>query len=232
MQLKVDQDSVVVFDLDDTLYKEVEFVFSAYQYIAKSLFPDNANQIYEEMCSHFINNKDTFMLLKQQHDTETTISELVEMYRFHPPSLTLKKSNRALLERIKECGGKLGVLTDGRVKTQTSKLIALGIRDTIDFLIISEAIGTEKPSEENYRAFEKQFPGSSFTYVGDNFRKDFVTANRLGWTTVGLLDNGKNIHPQSGDFDPEFLPQYRVNSLKEISVSRRKNEDTNMSYKK
>jgi putative hydrolase of the HAD superfamily len=219
MNLKVNENSVVVFDLDDTLYKEIEFVFSAYQHIAKSLFPEKVDRIHKEMCQHFVDKKDTFTLLKQQHGLETSISELVEMYRFHLPNLTLKKSNKVLLNRIKESGGKLGILTDGRVKTQTNKLVALGIKDTVDLVVISEAIGSEKPSEANYQVFEEQFPGSSFAYIGDNFRKDFVTANRFGWTTVGLLDNGTNIHSQSGEFDSEYLPQHQVRSLEEICVS-------------
>jgi putative hydrolase of the HAD superfamily len=36
-----------------------------------------------------------------------------------------------------------------------------------------------------------------FAYVADNPMKDFVWPNRLGWTTVQLLDNGRNVHSQT-----------------------------------
>ena len=35
--------------------------------------------------------------------------------------------------------------------------------------------------------------------MGDNLKKDFLTPNRLGWQTVCLRDDGRNIHKQDGE---------------------------------
>jgi len=49
--------SVVVFDLDDTLYKEVNFVYSAYEHLAKLFYPYLKKDIHAEMKKLFRENK-------------------------------------------------------------------------------------------------------------------------------------------------------------------------------
>ena len=47
--------------------------------------------------------------------------------------------------------------------------------------------------------------------------KDFIAPNKLGWTTVCLLDNGMNIHKQR-KVDVQKSPLYFISSLKELLV--------------
>jgi putative hydrolase of the HAD superfamily len=55
--------------------------------------------------------------------------------------------------------------------------------------------------------------------MADNLKKDFITPNFLGWKTVGLLDNGKNIHYQSHEnMDIEHQPQEFIFSFSEINI--------------
>lgn len=46
MQFLSDKD-IVVFDLDDTLYKEIDYLFSAYHAIAESIRLDVAGEMLE-----------------------------------------------------------------------------------------------------------------------------------------------------------------------------------------
>ena len=102
-----------------------------------------------------------------------------------------------------ECN--LGIITDGYSIPQRNKFCALQLDRFIkeDDLIISEEFGTEKPSKKNYLFFQHKYVNADFVYVGDNIKKDFVSPNRLGWKTVCLLDDGRNIHRQ--DFDLKYL---------------------------
>ena len=50
----------------------------------------------------------------------------------------------------------------------------------------------------------------------NNFNKDFVAPNKLGWSTIGLLDDGRNIHKQNHNLSSEYLPKYFVKSLDDI----------------
>ena len=56
-----------------------------------------------------------------------------------------------------------------------------------------------------------------FTYVGDNLNKDFVAPHALGWTTICLRDDGRNIHKQvASEMDDNHIPQRWILNISEI----------------
>lgn len=56
----------------------------------------------------------------------------------------------------------------------------------------------------------------SLSISGDNLRKDFITPNKLGWKTICLLDDGRNIHRQDFSCPEEYLPNVKIHTLKEL----------------
>jgi putative hydrolase of the HAD superfamily len=56
----------------------------------------------------------------------------------------------------------------------------------------------------------------NYYYVGDNTSKDFVAPNRLGWTTICLLDDGRNIHKQDFSLPQDMLPQHKISKIRDI----------------
>lgn len=219
MNLVLSSNSVVVFDLDDTLFKEVEFVYSAYRFISQKLEKHIGTDVYDEMCGYFASQQNTFDIINERYDFPFSIPELVEMYRYHEPSITPEPGSIELIEKLKKLKIPVGIITDGRTKTQTNKLRALGLHGQIDLVVISEDFGSGKPDKANYLHFEFSFPNSShFVYIGDNYNKDFIAPNKLGWQTIGLLDNGTNIHSQKGTFLPELLPETQIASLEQIKI--------------
>ncbi len=218
MLLSVDSKTVVVFDLDDTLYKEVDFVRSAFRRISETVFPLTKIDVFDEMWVDYLQGKEALGLLKNRHSLPVEICDLVRQYRYHKPNIALSCGAEKLLRQLSVSGAKLGVITDGRDETQNNKLHALAIYELFHMIVISESFGTEKPAEENYVAFESRFANCRYVYVGDNFHKDFVTPNRLGWNTIGLLDDGRNIHSQQGEFSRHQYPKYVVKSLSDIGI--------------
>ena len=139
---------------------------------------------------------------------------LLKIYREHKPQLSLAPFVKNLLAHWARNGRQIGILTDGRSLTQRNKIRALGLDDYTNAIVISEEFGSEKPNVNNYRYFEERFPNSTYVYVGDNLAKDFVAPNRLGWTTVGVLDRGNNIHAQHFEkVADEQLPRYVINAV-------------------
>ena len=67
----------------------------------------------------------------------------------------------------------------------------------------------------NYQAFTTE-DISDYYYIADNPAKDFIAPNALKWTSICLLDQGKNIHPQDFQVAPAQLPTYRIKKLKEL----------------
>ena len=86
-----------------------------------------------------------------------------------------------------------------------------------DKIIISEELGSSKPDERNFTFFLEE-QACEYFYIADNVKKDFITPNKLGWTTVCLLDSGKNIHPQNFNISEEYLPKFRINKIIELKI--------------
>lgn len=217
MDIKVDNNTVIVFDLDDTLYNELDYLKSAYLQIAKLLEPNNYNDLYAKMFLLYREKKNVFEQLSSNYDIE--ISRLLGLYRNHIPEIQLFEGARKLLESIKYKNGLLGIITDGRSKTQMTKIKALKISDLIDYIVISENIGTEKPNEKNFLSIVSKLKGNSYYYIADNLKKDFITPKKMGWRTIGLIDNGKNIHYNSSLVqNSEYKPDQFIISFDEISI--------------
>ena len=179
----------IVFDLDDTLTYEIDYLKSGFQEIAS------------QICS--------------EKEKAASREELLEVYRYHFPSITLIEGAQEVLDWCKQHCYKVGLITDGRERTQRNKLKALGIEAFFDKIVISESFGSTKPDVRNYQAFTTE-DISDYYYIADNPAKDFIAPNALKWTSICLLDQGKNIHPQDFQVAPAQLPTYRIKKLKEL----------------
>ena len=203
---------VIVFDLDDTLYKEVSFVESGFNAVARYL----GNLSYaDEMMSSWRRGKNAFEQLLSNHSLTSSVEELLTIYRTHVPTIELETSVVATLEALVENGEILGIITDGRYITQRNKIKALGLSRWIadDNIIISEEFGSAKPDIRNYRFFMSKYTGKTYTCIGDNVAKDFVAPKSLGWQTICLKDNGQNIHVQDFGIGKEYLPDIIVTNI-------------------
>lgn len=213
--VKVNENPYVVFDLDDTLYKEIDFLKSGFKKIIATYFEEFSECIYQEMLTWYYNKSDVFKNLIIKYKLEIEVDEILKLYRSHVPFIELDENTKNVLTFLVNNKIKLGLITDGFSTTQRNKLKALGIIDIFELIIISEEVGTNKPDIINYKFFyEKEHSAMhKFLYVGDNYNKDFVSPNKLGWLTVGVIDNGLNIHKQNRNLLEDFLPQYEIPNL-------------------
>ena len=110
------------------------------------------------------------------------------------------------------------MLTDGRSIQQRNKIQSLGLDDYFSDIVISEEFGSEKPAMENYLYFmdKSNKNNTKYYYIGDNPPKDFISANKLGWITICLKDNGQNIHKQNFSLRKEFIPDHIINNIEDI----------------
>lgn len=206
---------VVVFDLDDTLYPEREFVRSGFQAISRYVEHKCGAAIFDRLWSLFeLGSMDPIGDALRHSQLSHDKRELVDIYRNHAPNLSVDTRMIRLLKQLQQADHPLGLLTDGRSVTQRNKIAALGLEHLFDEIVISDEFGSAKPDARNYQYFESRFVGRTCVYVGDNLAKDFVTPNRLGWQTVGVKDRGKNIHPQELAYCPtSHLPEFWIESL-------------------
>lgn len=218
---------VVVFDLDDTLYKESDFLKSGYRKVAELVekrFHLDAREVYERLYDWYVKGENPFVCLNDTYGLDNPIGDYLNVYRFHHPAISLTTETIDVLNNLKEMDVALGIITDGREITQKQKVEALGLTEWIneDSIFINENPTYFKP---NHWSFDRlmlhcyeQYPNKELTfyYVGDNPEKDFIAPNELGWVTVCLLDNGSNIHKQSFDIEEIKQPKYKISDIKEL----------------
>lgn len=209
---------VVLFDLDDTLYAEADFVISgrkAVAAVAEKCYGCDAGKALAAM-RHAPQAFDALHGVLPQ----MSVGEMLDIYRNHMPELELPEDSRRALSALRSAGVRMGVITDGRSVSQRNKLAALGIAGEMDYIGISGETGADKTSRETFARAEEFFGSDCrFFYVGDNPAKDFLWPNRMGWTTVMLREQvrGRNIHAQTLDAQtPDANPDIIVDSLCEI----------------
>ncbi|WP_052746128.1 HAD family hydrolase [Sulfurovum lithotrophicum] len=173
---------VIVFDLDDTLYDEVEFVKSGFKEIAEYLGND---QYYDFMFDTFVKDGSgkVFNDLIDTFDLDISLQKLIEIYRFHQPDINLPAESQELLKFSQTYHTAL--ISDGYYLMQQNKFKALRLENYIDYPIFTDFHHTKKPELKPFEMVMEKFKEeSSFVYVSDNPKKDFIAPNRLGWKSI------------------------------------------------
>lgn len=206
---------VIVFDLDDTLYKEIDFLKSAYREIVEAIGHPEA---FDFMLDSYFHGENAFQCVIDKYNLSYTVEQLLVIYRNHKPCISLDPSTVTTLDELKASGAIMCLLTDGRSVTQRIKIEVLGLARwfSADDILISEEFGHSKPSMECYQYFLDRYPDTELVVIGDNPAKDFITPNKLGWTTICLCSNGQNIHDQNLEVEKSYLPKHSINNLSEI----------------
>jgi putative hydrolase of the HAD superfamily len=219
MEIKIKPNSFFVFDLDDTLFPEIDFLQSGFKAIAAKLAPLIRTDIYDEMWQRYKNRENVFQWLISQYHVlapDITIDYLLKQYREHIPDIALNRDAAKLLKHLAKLSIPAGLITDGRSATQRNKLKALHLENYFSDIIISEEFGSEKPDERNYRYFQNKYPDCEFYFFGDNMSKDFIAPARLGWITICLKNTGTHIHAQT--FAGQPYPALVITSFDEIQL--------------
>ncbi|MBR8834765.1 MAG: HAD family hydrolase [Stigonema ocellatum SAG 48.90 = DSM 106950] len=191
----MDNIKVLVFDLDDTLFPEHEFVFSGFQAVSDwvqskygiSGFFNIAWKLFKEGKRGKIFDQ-TLDDLEIKYEN-SLIQELVQVYREHKPAISLHEDAQWVIEHFKS-EKQLGLITNGFLKTQQNKVRALGIESSFKEIVYCDAYGFKnwKPSPVPYKKM-MEFTGSEgdeCMYIGDHPYKDFVAAKNLGWLTLRI----------------------------------------------
>lgn len=204
----------IVFDLDDTLYMERDYVHSGFKAIAHYLDEEKAS---EELWGYFNLGEPAIDKYVEKHGCGARKQELLSVYRNHRPDIALSEDVRAALTKLKELGFKLGIITDGRPEGQRAKLDALGLWNMVDDVVITDELGGpqfRKPCDIAFRVMQRRWgiPYEAMTYVGDNPSKDFQAPLELGMRNV-CLESGAGLY---GELQKPIPKTMKVSNVREI----------------
>lgn len=194
----------IVFDLDDTLYLEQDYVLSGFRTVASaaaSALSASSEELFDYLRGLFERNvrHETFDLLLVEYPGVASahgIEDLVRIYREHEPAIDLCPGAGELLDTLRRSGARCGVISDGPLESQKRKLEALQLLDQrIDQAILTDRWGHGywKPHPRAFEelACEWRLAPSQLVYVGDNPHKDFLAPRKLGWHTIRLRFSGQ-----------------------------------------
>ena len=222
-EMKATVIQAIVFDLDDTIYPEVQFVFSGYRAVAETVRRETGLEIYEDLVDLFNQGQrgDLFTpVLNRYRDQaieEEAVLKLVQIYRQHQPDIEPFPEARQILHSL-SLQFSLGLISDGYLAVQNNKFCALNIQTFFSSVVFSDRWGREfwKPHPRPYEFCAESIgcPVENIVYVGDNPAKDFVTARKLGAKTVRVIRMG-TLHSNER-LSAEFEADYEIADLSEL----------------
>lgn len=191
----------IIFDLDDTLISEIDYIKSGFNNISKVLssklnLPSSA--IYNRLVDLFhVEPGNVFNRLFDELQipySDDDILSLVRLYRKHWPTIEFYSDVVPCLMQLSAIGIRTGIITDGYKETQNNKLKALKADQCFEHIIITDDLGREywKPHPFSFELIRDwlQVDFNEMMYVGDNPEKDFYIGTIYPIVTVRIDRNG------------------------------------------
>lgn len=215
--------TTVIFDLDDTLYDEIDYCSSGFtavaDFISKLPQKPSSEHIFQALWIQFTSGNHTktfdaaFDKLGIEYNDEF-IASAVKTYREHLPKIALPDDSKEVLSQL--CDKyTLALLTDGFLPAQRLKVQALGIEYYFKCIIYTEELGRDcwKPSTAGFEKLiqELNIKPETAVYIADNEKKDFIAPNRLGLGTIKLT-RPAGIHTESSA-ETSAKARYVINKI-------------------
>jgi putative hydrolase of the HAD superfamily len=210
----------ILFDLDDTLNDRQAtlkvFVQHFLQEFASKLEPISFDDVlleYQRVDAGGYRPRDQVhqILAESLPWLEPVSAEVLIAFwynLFSKLSVPMPHAQETLLA-LQARGIKLGLVTNGKSKVQNEKVDALGLRDFLDLILVSEDVGIKKPDPRIFEiALEHlQLETSQVWMVGDHPVNDVLGARGAGLTGV-WLKNANHTWPDAvRGLELELLPE-------------------------
>jgi len=221
---------VLVFDMDDTLFPERDYVLSGFRAVGRwveashemSGFADAALEAYAMGVRGTV--FDHALAAMGLNVDKTQVEEMVKVYRCHKPDIKLDRETRSALESLSK-RAILCLITDGPLCSQRAKAAALGLDNLFYHIRCTDEWGSEfwKPHPRAFDEVVKRYPApgtSHYAYIGDNPAKDFVIPRKMGWHSVRFIrENGE--HENDTAPSPDYEPDCVIHGMSDLSAALR-----------
>jgi putative hydrolase of the HAD superfamily len=212
---------IIVLDVDDTIYKELDYVQSGFQVVSEYLelqfkIPSKEASVY--MCSFLPNRRGRIfdeVLLHYGCYSPEIVQECLRIYRCHSPKIHLFPDVIRFLQRFSN--NQKYLVTDGFPTVQRKKIQSLGLKQYKLFYYLTHIWGVEfeKPHPLAFQLIceREGVTPKQVVYFGDNQRKDFVGISPLGFKTVQILRG--NYYKQ--EYAIEYKAMRTIKSFDEVT---------------
>lgn len=219
---------VVVFDIDDTVYLERQYVRSGFaavgawaeQHGFEPGFGDACWDAFEAGARGRI--FDSVLALRGVRVDPSIIATLIEIYRTHAPEISILPDALDCLVSLEPLVA-LAVVSDGPLESQRAKARALDLATWFELIVFTAELGpgVSKPSRRGFQLVQDNFgdPPGACAYVADNPEKDFAGPHVLGWRTVRVRRPGSlhEMRASGSDVDVEVEDLHNLSAVLEIA---------------
>jgi len=216
-------DHCLVFDLDDTLYLERDYVRSGFEHVGSYAEKELGIENFAEcawrlfLAGHRGNTFDK-ILQEQKFDREgSKIEHLISLYRSHSPDICLLPDALLCINALQE-KVRLAIISDGPLEAQRNKVAALRLNEWFDPVLLTEELGRgyAKPSASAFSLVQQKFgfDASHFYYIADNPAKDFIAPRKLGWKTIRVRRR-EGLHAEV-DVEGEWAAEVELSDLSRL----------------
>lgn len=216
----------IIFDLDDTLYYEQDYVKSGFRAVSRyigSKYGVSEKEFYKlqlDILEKEGRGKVFDLALENFSLPQDEVEKMLVVYRSHiPEEIRLYEDAEYILEKLKKEGKyKTGIITDGNSQVQWNKIKALALTDLVDEIIVTDDFGVDKrkPAPFAYLRLLESFKikAGEAVYIGDNPLKDFIGARGLGLKTIRIVrEKGMHIEKR---MEVSYEADFEVNTLRNL----------------
>ncbi len=176
-----------ILDLDDTLYREHDYMLSGLRAVAEHVAKMSRKQrsgavLYATMRTEFMCNgrANVFEALIARHKLKRTPKELLGVLRNHQPKgVKLYEDAKRLTDAMEN----ILIITDGPEDVAMIKCAALGLDNP---LVMSESRKPRPNAFVDMMSWMNLAPRDC-TYIGDNPHTDFLAPKKLGMHTIRIV---------------------------------------------
>ena len=197
----------LVFDIDDTLYSQMEPLLTACEEsLGRKL--EDPELFYRIFCKRsgemFLVSESGQVSIEQSriYRIQNTMKDMgipftteqavlfQTKYKDNQSKLHVSSVLTELLDKCAEKGIKMGVITNGPYAHQVQKFYTLGLDKwfSMDQLIVSAGVGVAKPDIRIFQMAEEKWgmiPEQTYM-IGDSLENDIQGARNAGWKTIWM----------------------------------------------
>ena len=194
---------LVLVDLDDTLYREIDYIGSVVKQFCKVnlIDLDIADKALHEFERERHQDTLDFFLKKFEIMDKFHKNQIFDIYCNSEIKIKLYNGVFDFLKNQIPPNIHLAILTNGVVQVQKNKVRLLGLDEVVEKIFYARDAGSkfEKPHPVSYQTVLNYFniSAKNSVMVGDNLKNDFLGAKNLGIEAILVKKQKRNTWLQS-----------------------------------
>ena len=219
----------ILFDLDDTLYDQLQPFIKAFQLTFPSvkninaeklfkIFRQKSDEVFPSYQAHFLSQElmweyrmsATMQAIGVSNYNYQQIMAFEKAYNFNLNHIKPYSEIISLIKYLLKQNYYLAIISNGDYQHQIKKITALKIDQYIPLnkIFISDCLGVAKPNPEIFLqvASRQNLLPPKMLYIGDNYINDIVAAQQAGLKTAWF--NHRHVHLSSR----KVLPNLEISS--------------------